>query len=321
MVYAESKDGSVTSEKIRIIVRKEIPVERITLSQADADLALGETVQIFAEITPANADKPFVSWTSDNRDVASVDWDGHVYAVSEGTATVTAASMNGVSSSVIVTVDGTKRFMLVSTSLPENEDDGSEWNITTEINGEPVGQECILSVGDTLDFHIECTGSGENPIRCETTASHAVTEEDFLNGFSVSIDLSDSENYGEQRTPAVVRYDFSIPKEKVYTWERDLAEPDENDQKGLLVFNVCLYPNGTFQYMVRSGSDHIGSGHWTKSGDTITLMEDTAGFDRIFYFIDRGDRLVFLREGSDVFGGADVEDGDSFLYREEYEDL
>lgn len=199
-VYAESKDGSITSQKIRVIARDEILVEQITLSQTEADLVLGETIPITAEIFPANAENPLVSWTSDNREVA------------------------------------------------------------------------------TAAFEID---SGE----------------------------------GKQ---IFVTVEFSIAGEKTYVWEKDLEEPDENDPEGLMVFYIWLNPNGTFEYHVRPHSSHIGSGHWTKSGDIITLKEDGAGFDKVFYFLDQGDRLVVIAEGSDDFGGAEVEDGDSFLYREDF---
>ena len=43
----------------------------------------------------------------------------------------------------------------------------------------------------------------------------------------------------------------------------------------------------------------------------ISLLED-------YDFLDQGDRLVFIAEGSDDFGGAEVEDGDSFPYREDF---
>ena len=314
-VYAESKDGSITSQKIRVIVRDEILVEQITLSQTEADLVLGETIPITAEIFPANAENPGISWTSDNREVATVDWDGHVYAVSEGTATINATSMNGVSSSAKITVDGTKRLMQVSAALSED----GEWDIATEINGEPVGQETVISAGDTLDIYVKCEGPAENPFSMEGTASYTVTEEDFLNGFIVSVGpvaYKIDSGEGEQ---IFVTVDFSIAGEKAYVWEKDLEKSDENDPEELMVFYIRLNPDRTFEYHVRPHSDHIGSGHWTKSGDIITLKEDGAGFDKVFHFLDQGDRLVFIEGGSDDFGGADVEDGDSFLYREEYD--
>ncbi|MBR5176415.1 MAG: leucine-rich repeat protein [Bacteroidales bacterium] len=61
------------------------------------------TLQLSVFISPSTATNKEVSWSSSNPAVASVDANGLVTAVSEGTVTITAKAENGESSSCIVT--------------------------------------------------------------------------------------------------------------------------------------------------------------------------------------------------------------------------
>ena len=55
----------------------------------------GETVQLTAEVTPSYADNKRVTWQSSDEKVATVDENGKVTAVGNGTATITATSVSG----------------------------------------------------------------------------------------------------------------------------------------------------------------------------------------------------------------------------------
>ena len=66
-------------------------------------LTVGDAYTLSPIIVPANA-TPVLTWTSSNSSVASVDNNGKVEALSEGTATITCMANNGVSASCVVTV-------------------------------------------------------------------------------------------------------------------------------------------------------------------------------------------------------------------------
>ena len=66
-------------------------------------LTVGDTYTFSPVIIPTTA-TPTLSWTSTNPSVASVDNNGKVEALSEGTATITCMANNGVSASCVVTV-------------------------------------------------------------------------------------------------------------------------------------------------------------------------------------------------------------------------
>lgn len=82
-----------------------VDVTGITLSQKTATGNVGATKQITATIEPANADDKTVTWTSSNDSVATVDENGLITFVAEGTATITATTSNGLTATVTVTVN------------------------------------------------------------------------------------------------------------------------------------------------------------------------------------------------------------------------
>ena len=63
--------------------------DTLTLTKKD------ETAQLTAEVTPSYADNKRVTWQSSDEKVATVDENGKVTAVGNGTATITATSVSG----------------------------------------------------------------------------------------------------------------------------------------------------------------------------------------------------------------------------------
>ncbi|NLN86922.1 MAG: Ig-like domain-containing protein, partial [Syntrophomonadaceae bacterium] len=83
-----------------------VAVTGVDISQGDQTLDIGDTVQLTAVVTPANATNPNVSWSSSNEAVATVSGTGLVTAVSAGTATITVTTQDGnFTDSTTVTVD------------------------------------------------------------------------------------------------------------------------------------------------------------------------------------------------------------------------
>ena len=76
----------------------------VVMSESSASMALGETLDLTAMVTPADADQT-LTWTSSFNKVLSVSQDGEVVAVGVGTATITATSAGGgFSASCVITV-------------------------------------------------------------------------------------------------------------------------------------------------------------------------------------------------------------------------
>ena len=213
-VYATSKDGSITSEKVKVIVPVPVEVESIGIEISSNTLALGETAQATAIITPTNADNQEVTWTSSDAAVATIDDKGIITAVSGGATTITAKAANGVSATLDLNVDGSKRLMSLRVTHPRDDDNniGDEWSYRTEINGESTGREIVVSVGETLKCYARFTEEDDNPDVGEASKSYTVTEDDILNGFTITMDLYVKENGGKNSGKSahfVVTYTFT----------------------------------------------------------------------------------------------------------------
>lgn len=76
----------------------------VTLSQTSLALNIGETATLIATVLPAEASDKSVSWQTDNANIATVNANGVVTAKAEGTANISAVTVNGLRASCQVTV-------------------------------------------------------------------------------------------------------------------------------------------------------------------------------------------------------------------------
>lgn len=72
--------------------QEEVRVSGITMNTTSITIELGQTSQLTATISPANADNKIVIWSTSDSSVAAVDADGVVTALSPGQAEITAKS-------------------------------------------------------------------------------------------------------------------------------------------------------------------------------------------------------------------------------------
>ena len=84
----------------------DIPVSEISLDNTEITLDKRTTLQLIATVLPEFCRNNTLTWTSDNEKVATVDENGLITTVDEGTATITATANDGsgVSASCVVTV-------------------------------------------------------------------------------------------------------------------------------------------------------------------------------------------------------------------------
>ena len=72
-----------------------VSVTGITLSQTFASMTTGQMLRLYATVLPQNATDQSITWSSSNTPVATVDANGVVTAVRNGTATIYAKSVDG----------------------------------------------------------------------------------------------------------------------------------------------------------------------------------------------------------------------------------
>lgn len=104
-ITVTTEDGGKTATCRVTVKMKEIPVTDVSLDYEEATLTEGDTLQLTATISPADATNQNVSWESSDTFVATVSDSGLITAVSEGTATITVTTEDGgLTASCLVTV-------------------------------------------------------------------------------------------------------------------------------------------------------------------------------------------------------------------------
>ena len=104
IITATSVNGK-TAQCAVVVSKKANPVTAITLNKTTLRLTEGENETLSVTYTPEDADGRSVTWTSSNGNVATVDAQGKVTAVVEGTAIITATSVNGKTAQCVVIVE------------------------------------------------------------------------------------------------------------------------------------------------------------------------------------------------------------------------
>lgn len=216
-VYATSKDGTIESEHIKVVVKDDglIDPESIELQTEKTVLGLGGTTYISIITTPENASVKNVNWSSSDENVITIDENGCATAVAAGSATITATVQGNIQNSCDLSVDENMRAMKVNVqrSRLSSNNIGSDWSYSDQIDGESVSGTKEISVGDTITFYSKYVESDENPDVGQGSATHIVTAEDLQNGFSETIDFYVTENGGKNSGQSVhfsVAYNFTI---------------------------------------------------------------------------------------------------------------
>ena len=119
IIEALSTDGSNISASCSVQVI--IPVTQIILDNNNLYLYEGQTYKLNTVILPTNATIQNINWISSNPDVATVDKNGNIKAVSSGNCAIVAASTDGSNISAISNVTVTKPKIVSSIVLSETE--------------------------------------------------------------------------------------------------------------------------------------------------------------------------------------------------------
>ena len=155
-ITAKSKSNPNVAATCKVTVKSEIIlVNKITISPSRLDLALNETAKVTATVSPSNADNKTIIWTVPQGSVASVDQDGNVTAVREGSSSIIAKSADG-NAQAWITVKVTKVAV-------------------TGLDLKPA--ELTLKVGETYDLQatIEPSNASNQRINWTTNKSSVAT--------------------------------------------------------------------------------------------------------------------------------------------------
>ena len=167
-----------------------VPVTAVSISEAEASIESGKTLELSATITPDNVRNKTVTWSSSDENVATVSQEGVVTAVKAGEATITATTNDGTELTASCTVTVTPKratdikidkeqiemeagttATLKATVLPEDAGDRTVTWSSSDENVATVNQEGIVTAIKAGEATITATTNDGT----ELTASCTVT--------------------------------------------------------------------------------------------------------------------------------------------------
>ena len=174
-----------------------VPVTGVSLDKTEHKVARKKSFTLKATVAPANAAEQGVTWASDNGSVATVDENGKVTGLTEGTAVITATTKDGGKTASCTVNVGIKVTIKIDTADPLLEDRG------VQISANTVNNESF--------FIIEKNGKetevmSRDGIWLKTTADEITVEGDITffdcnnsssQGFITELDLHELSNLKE----------------------------------------------------------------------------------------------------------------------------
>ena len=175
-----SKNGDKPAEKPEepTVDKEKVEVTGVALNKSDLIMEVDEYVVVSAVVRPANATDKKVTWSSSNKNVATVSSTGKITARAEGTATITAKTTNGKKASLKVTV--TKKFVNV-TGVTLNKEtatlDVGE-SLTLNATVAPKNATNPKVTWSTSDASVATVNNGKVTAKAPGTATITVTSSD-----------------------------------------------------------------------------------------------------------------------------------------------
>lgn len=134
-ITVTTNDGNKTATSKITVVNKEEPivkVEKIALNKTQVDIQVGDRTSLVVTFTPANATNKNVTWKMEDETIATVDKNGIITAIEEGTTTLT-----------VTTEDGNIKAV-AEINVIENKDDGDEIYDPDEYDYDPDDDPTLL---------------------------------------------------------------------------------------------------------------------------------------------------------------------------------
>ena len=174
-----------------IVTVNTVLVTGITLSKTSATLTVGANETLTATITPNNATNSGVTWSSSNTDVATVDQNGNVTAVKEGTATITVTAQDGsgVSASCVYTINKIAvTSVKVDDTSPDTVEVGGTITLTATVKPDDATYKTVTwSVDDTNVATINSSTGVLKGVKAGTVTVTATADDVNSAGYTVTV--------------------------------------------------------------------------------------------------------------------------------------
>jgi len=228
-ITATATDGSEEFAEIAVTVNP-VAVTGVSISPEAVTLAPEGTKVLSIEITPSDASNKNVSWESDDTDVATVDENGIVTAVADGTATITVTTEDGSEVATCTVTVGTP----VTGVILSKEDLTLEISETATLTAtvQPSGaSNTNVSWESSKSTVASVSSSGKITAKAEGTAEITVTTEDgeytatctvtVTSVMTTSLSIDNSLSLGVEETATIDATILPSGASQTLTWESD----------------------------------------------------------------------------------------------------
>lgn len=235
-----------------------ISVASVELSQTEITLEVDGTATLTAAVTPDNATNKTVTWESDKESIATVDKNGKVTAIAQGTAKITATA-DGKSANCTVTVtakpvpvtgielDKTAITLeidetetLTATLTPDNATDKTvTWTVAP--SGVVSVENGVVTALKDGTATVTATANGKSAT-CSVTVNAPLTNADVLKFLNDNVLMEAAKHFAENNIFLTVFDENNVSN---VTWY--LIKNDKNITGANLVFN----------YLERNSTQHI----------------------------------------------------------------
>lgn len=124
IITVTTEDGGYTATCTITVTKNNIAVTGVTISGAN-EVKVGSTIKLTAKVMPEDATNKQVTWSSSNRNIATVDSNGNVRGIKEGKVTIT-----------VTTVDG-RKTSTYTVNVKANANTNTQQNSSTNQNTQP----------------------------------------------------------------------------------------------------------------------------------------------------------------------------------------
>lgn len=181
-ITVKTQDGSLTATKVVTVIEKDTSkITKIELTDENPEVKVGEYIGLKRRITPASAVNTPLKWESSDETVATVEQNGLVKGIKEGTAIITAKTEDG-------SVSATKRIKVVNGENSSNKDSSENKNETsgtkmenkdeqksndTKVVNESSSNKTVIAEDDS---RIVTINAGENDTKDTTEKSSNIND-------------------------------------------------------------------------------------------------------------------------------------------------
>ena len=166
-------------------IQETIKAESISLNKQSANLMIGETLSLAAKVLPENASTKTVVWSSNNPEVASVNDEGLVTALTAGTALISATTTDGTvlsdSATIVVSTPTSSPSLSVGNYLCVN---GDIVTVALSLaNKQEIGGfQTDFTVPDGFAVALNSKGKYDITLNADRCVDHVVTTNKLSDG-------------------------------------------------------------------------------------------------------------------------------------------